>query len=77
MLVYFEPAAMCNLRHDLVLAPLPARKQLWEAQDALTWQREIHTKPPTAETFGLARNGKQTLLESQICRLAGRLPAGL
>ena len=31
MLVYFEPAALCDLQSDLLLAPLPCHKNLWEA----------------------------------------------
>lgn len=30
MLVYFDPMAMCDLPSDLILAPLPAKKQLWK-----------------------------------------------
>jgi hypothetical protein len=41
MLIYFEPAAMCELQKDLILAPLPAKKQLWEARDEFVWKTEI------------------------------------
>lgn len=40
MLVHFEPAAICSLPKDLVLAPLPARKELWEAKDESAWSQE-------------------------------------
>ena len=59
MLVYFEPAAMCDLQQTgLLLAPLPAKKQLWEAGDELVWQAESEGEPGGLQTaFGLATNG--------------------
>ncbi|KAK7947912.1 uncharacterized protein PG986_008798 [Apiospora aurea] len=42
MVVVFEPASMCDLQADgLILSPLPARKQLWEADTATNWMKEI------------------------------------
>lgn len=67
MLVYFEPASMCNLRHDLVMAPLPARRQLWEANSSLTWQSEVDSKRGMEATFGLAKDGELVHVnESQL-----------
>ncbi|KAL9068875.1 MAG: hypothetical protein Q9157_006360 [Trypethelium eluteriae] len=57
MLVYFEPAAMCNLRPDLVIAPLPAKKQLWEANDEYVWKAESEREPGFSTAFGLAATG--------------------
>ena len=57
MLIYFEPAAMCDMRKDLVVAPLPAKKQLWEAHDAVTWQVETERGSALQSTFGLGSNG--------------------
>ena len=59
MLVYFEPAAMCDLHQtDLLLASLPAKKQLWEAGDELVWKAESEREPVGLQTaFGLAANG--------------------
>ena len=59
MLVYFEPAAMCSLHQtDLLLAPLPAKKQLWEAGDERMWKAEGERDPGSLQTgFGLAANG--------------------
>ena len=37
LIVYFDPGAMCSLQSDLLVAPLPSKKALWEAPDALTW----------------------------------------
>nr|POE90240.1 hypothetical protein CFP56_20707 [Quercus suber] len=59
MLVYFEPAAMCEKPLDFFLAPLPARKQLWEAGDALSWRTEVEKG---TDAFGLASNGEISYL---------------
>ena len=57
MLVYFEPAAMCGLQTDLIIAPLPAKKQLWEAGNELVWKAESEREPGIQTAFGLAANG--------------------
>lgn len=79
MLIYFEPSGDCDSRETgLVLAPLPARKQLWEANDEIAWTMEIDRdsrQVPLTETtetffssssftaFGLARNGELVSLD--------------
>ncbi|GAM37301.1 hypothetical protein TCE0_023r07116 [Talaromyces pinophilus] len=78
MLIYFEPSGDCDSRETgLVLAPLPARKQLWEANDEIAWKMEadkdIQQGPRTATTesrcsssppaFGLATNGELVSLD--------------
>ncbi|KIW12356.1 hypothetical protein PV08_09633 [Exophiala spinifera] len=57
MLVYFEPAALCELDGDLLIAPLPARKQLWEAGDMLAWKAESEREPGIDIAFGLTTKG--------------------
>ncbi|KAF2491246.1 hypothetical protein BU16DRAFT_469008 [Lophium mytilinum] len=67
LLVYFEPAAMCHLQKDLILAPLPAKKQLWEANDESLWKAESERDPDAQTAFGLAANGDLVQLhEGQI-----------
>ncbi|KAA8645093.1 uncharacterized protein ATNIH1004_009308 [Aspergillus tanneri] len=63
MLVYFEPAALCNLQTDLILAPLPATKQLWEAVDEFAWKTESERGPGAQTSFGLAANGDLVKLD--------------
>ena len=63
MLIYFEPAAMCELQTDLVLAPLPARKQLWEAGDESVWKAENEREAGAQTDFGLASNGELVKLD--------------
>lgn len=58
MLVYFEPAAMCDLPKDLVLAPLPAKKELWEASDESVWTKENGNERDARGDFGLAKSGE-------------------
>jgi hypothetical protein len=57
MLIYFEPAAMCDIPADLLLAPLPAKKQLWEAGDEFAWREESQREPGIQVSFGLAPDG--------------------
>ncbi|KAL3442079.1 hypothetical protein BJX65DRAFT_287536 [Aspergillus insuetus] len=57
MLVYFEPAARCDLPKDLAFAPLPAKKQLWEAAEAMAWKREVDRDPQGQTAFGLSVGG--------------------
>lgn len=67
MLIYFEPAAMCDLQRDLVIAPLPSKKQLWEAGDEFAWRAESDMEPGPQADFGLAANGELVkLVEGQI-----------
>ena len=63
MLVYFEPAAMCDLQKDLILAPLPAKKQLWEADDEFVWKAKSEREPGMQTAFGLAANGELVVLD--------------
>ncbi|CAJ2508719.1 Uu.00g137450.m01.CDS01 [Anthostomella pinea] len=63
MLVYFQPAAMCELPEDFLLAPLPARRQLWEAGDEFMWKAESQRGPGIQVSFGLASEGELVKLD--------------
>ena len=63
MLVYFEPAAICTLQSDLLIAPLPGKKQLWEAGDESVWKAESEREPKTGTAFALAASGELVQLE--------------
>lgn len=54
---------MCNLHTDLILAPLPAMKQLWEAGDEFAWKTESERDPGVSTAFGLATNGDLVKLD--------------
>ena len=75
LLFYFEPAAMCHLHEiGLVIAPLPAKKQLWEAGDEITWKShsERDARAQQRHAFALAATGELVKLPVQqgpdICR---------
>jgi hypothetical protein len=75
LLFYFEPAAMCHLHEiGLIIAPLPAKKQLWEARDETTWkaQSERDDGAQQRHAFALATTGELVKLPVQqgpdICR---------
>ena len=48
---------------DLIIAPLPARKKLWEACDVSTWKEESQREPGIQVAFGLAADGEILRLE--------------
>ena len=55
MLIYFEPSGDCDSRKTgLILAPLPARKRLWEANDEIAWKIETErdSKPESHTNSG-------------------------
>jgi len=69
MLIYFEPAALCILQTDLALAPLPAKKALWEARDESGWKVETERGAGKSNMvqmdreFGLATTGDLVRIE--------------
>ena len=63
MLVYFEPAALCELHAGLILAPLPAKRQLWEAGDEFVWKVESEREPVVHTDFGLSATGELVNLD--------------
>lgn len=62
MLIYFEPIDLCSMPQDLVLAPLPSKRNLWEAGDELKWRTEGQGDPGIKVSFGLATDGNITRL---------------
>ena len=57
MLVYFEPAAMCDTSvTGLHLERLPAKRQLWAANNEVAWRKE-GTSGSLQTAYGLAVNG--------------------
>jgi hypothetical protein len=63
MLIHFEPATLCELQPDLLLAPLPAKKQLWEAPDEFAWMAASERDPAVETAFALAANGELVKLD--------------
>jgi len=71
MLFYFEPATMCDLQKDLILAPLPAKKQLWEAGDEFVWKAESEREPGAQTAFALAATGELVKLNEGKLHCSG------
>lgn len=65
MLVHFEPAKLCEHESDVVLAPLPAPKRLWEATDEHAWKLLSDTEREAQLDFGLTKNGDLVKLREQ------------
>ncbi|KAL2062847.1 hypothetical protein VTL71DRAFT_5919 [Oculimacula yallundae] len=62
MLIYFAPSGLCTLQADLILAPLPASKGLWEAPNQASWNALTSTSGSETE-FGLASDGELVKLQ--------------
>lgn len=58
MLNYFEPAALCATPLDIIFAPLPASKALWQASDEHRWEIEMKKQKHTQPALALAANGE-------------------
>lgn len=56
LLVYVEPAALCEQGSDLILAPLPSEKALWEAPSAHAWNLNSQDSPSMDE-YGVTKSG--------------------
>ncbi|CAO2658162.1 Nn.00g074220.m01.CDS01 [Neocucurbitaria sp. VM-36] len=76
MIFSLEPAAGCELHDGFLLAPLPARKQLWEARDEGSWFLEQSRDVGLPSVFGVMSNGQmvkinehQALLDSDMISL--------
>jgi hypothetical protein len=54
---------MCDMPTDLILAPLPARRQLWEAQNEFAWKGESQRESGIQYVFGLAADGELVKLD--------------
>lgn len=81
MLFSLEPAVICVLLDGFILAPLPARKQLWEAQNEQTWLLERSKDITAPKLFGVKENGdmvrlneQQSVFSSEMASVAPELP---
>ena len=53
-----QPVVLCDPKTELILAPLPAKKQLWEAGDATLWKKEMDRESGIQVDFALAASGE-------------------
>lgn len=58
MVVHFEPAALCGIPKEFILAPLPTRKEFWEACDADSWMQESAKHEIDEAYLGLSTKGQ-------------------
>lgn len=65
MLFSLDPATSCTDPDGFLLAPLPAKKQLWEASDAERWMVEKSRDGPVSSVFGVLTGGQMVRLQEQ------------
>lgn len=67
MLVSFEPAAACTsvMQPGISIAPLPARKQLWEARTETEWNDLCVRERGRRTDFGMTVNGELVSIDVQ------------
>jgi hypothetical protein len=58
-----EPAGACVLVDGFILAPLPGRKQLWEARDENEW---LAARSWDESVFGIKPGGKMAKLDAFV-----------
>ncbi|ORY12875.1 hypothetical protein BCR34DRAFT_286370 [Clohesyomyces aquaticus] len=61
--INLDHAISCEPLDGFCLAPLPAKKTLWEAADAKHWRAEFDTTLHAREIFGLSKLGKVLKLQ--------------
>jgi hypothetical protein len=57
-LIFFGPAAMCDMPAEFVIAPLPAKRQLWEAKNAEEWKLQSQKEVREQVSYALAVDGE-------------------
>src|ERR1051326_4987277 len=62
MLFSMDPARRCIPYEGFLLAPLPLRKQLWEARDENTWMLEKSRDFGDPSVFGVMVGGQMVKL---------------
>lgn len=65
MLYSLDPTTSCVEPDGFLLAPLPGRKQLWEAPDEQSWMEEKSRDGPVSSVFGVLTGGQMVKLQEQ------------
>lgn len=65
MLYSLDPATSCAEPDGFLLAPLPGRKQLWEAPDAQAWVVKRSRDSMVSSVFGVLTGGQMVRLQEQ------------
>jgi hypothetical protein len=65
LVIYWQPAALCHFQQtELIVAPLPSSRGLWEAEDETAWKVARAGYPSGGDdddgrsTYALAKNGE-------------------
>ncbi|KAF1936077.1 hypothetical protein EJ02DRAFT_459842 [Clathrospora elynae] len=64
-LIFFGPAAMCEMPAEFVIAPLPAKRQLWGATDAQEWRLQSQKELQEQVSYALAVDGEIVKLDQR------------
>ncbi|KAF1851288.1 uncharacterized protein K460DRAFT_273591 [Cucurbitaria berberidis CBS 394.84] len=72
MLFSLEPIRGCVMQDGFLLAPLPARKQLWEARDEYSWMLENRRDVGVPSVFGIMLDGQMVKLNEPQALLSGQ-----
>ena len=56
---------MCDMPAEFVIAPLPAKRQLWEATDAQKWELQSQKMPQEQVSYALALDGEIVTLDQR------------
>jgi hypothetical protein len=64
-LINIDRAVTCYPLPGFAIVPLPAKKVLWEAPDAMTWRAEFNQTLKEREIFGLLEDGQLAKLQLQ------------
>ncbi|KAI5201221.1 hypothetical protein AUEXF2481DRAFT_28273 [Aureobasidium subglaciale EXF-2481] len=69
-------SGMCQLQNDLITAPLPSKKYIWEADNKHNWHDGIKGKAELQENFALTAGGAIVQLKEEQSYCNGKLQYG-
>lgn len=78
LLVYVEPWPVCELHEaGLIIAPLPSKKQLWDARNEVLWRTQLEREPESAnQSLALAANGELISVDQPNAACGGEMVQG-
>jgi hypothetical protein len=56
---------MCDMPSEFMIAPLPAKRQLWEATDAQEWLLQNQKEPREQVSYAVAADGEIVKLDQR------------
>lgn len=73
MLYSLDPSTSCAVSDGFLLAPLPSRRQLWEASEEGAWEAEKSRDGMFPSTFGVLTGGQMVRLQEQQIIMPGEV----